>query len=63
MRVSAIVRDRLLGCLPLILLCGDPAAAQTATTPAATSTEPALQEVVVTANRREEQLGRVPVSV
>ena len=63
MRVSATVRAELLGSLPLILLCGDPAAAQTAATPASTSTEPALQEVVVTANRREEQLGRVPVSV
>jgi iron complex outermembrane recepter protein len=61
MRVSTIVRDGLSGCLLLTVLLGDPAAAQTAATSA--STEPALQEVVVTADRREEHLGRVPVSV
>jgi len=63
MRVSDIVRGGQAGCLLLIVICGNRAAAQTAATPVAGSTEPALQEVVVTADRREEHLGRVPVSV
>jgi iron complex outermembrane recepter protein len=63
MRVSVAVRDSLLGCLLLTVLCGEPVMAQNASTAAPTSTEPALQEVVVTADRREEHLGRVPVSV
>jgi len=37
--------------------------AQTAATFSSSAEEPGLQEVVVTANRREEQLGRVPLSV
>jgi iron complex outermembrane recepter protein len=63
MRVSATARARWLGCLLLVVLYNRPAAAQTIQTAASTSAEPALQEIVVTANRREEQLGRVPVSV
>jgi iron complex outermembrane recepter protein len=67
MRVSATAGVNLLACLLSLALYEGPAAAQTAATaaaaPVSTAAEPALQEVVVTADRREEQLGRVPVSV
>jgi outer membrane receptor protein involved in Fe transport len=70
MRVSTIACDKLPACLLFTLLCSCPALAQTASThsSAASSSsssvgEPELQEIVVTADRREEQLGRVPMSV
>ena len=47
----------------LATLCGPPAWAQTAPTPTAESTEPALQTVIVTATRRAEELSKVPISV
>jgi outer membrane receptor protein involved in Fe transport len=63
MRVSTTVRDTLLACLPFALLANDVAMAQTAAASSSSAGESGLQEVVVTANRREEQLGRVPISI
>jgi len=54
---------KLLSCLTITLFYGGLAHSQNATAPAPSAGEPDLQEIVITANRREEQLGRVPISV
>lgn len=60
---SITVGDKLLAGLLLTLASNGFAVAQTAPTSSAASGEPDLQEIVVTATRREETLGRVPMSV
>jgi iron complex outermembrane recepter protein len=62
MSVSITARDRWLACLLLPLFCNGFTLAQDTPAPSS-SAEPDLQEIVVTASRREEQLGRVPISV
>ena len=54
---------QMLTCLVTTLLYGGMARAQSPSTSAPSAGETDLQEIVVTANRREEQLGRVPISV
>jgi iron complex outermembrane recepter protein len=62
MRASIMAGGRLPAGL-LILFCSNLALAQTATTSPSPAAQSDLQEIVVTANRREEALGRVPISV
>jgi iron complex outermembrane receptor protein len=63
MQVSITASDKLLASLLLTVLGNGLAVAQTVSASSSASGELDLQEVVVTATRREEQLGRVPMSV
>lgn len=63
MGISSTTGGKLLPCLLCLFLWSDLAVAQSAATPSSSSGETDLQEVVVTANRRSEPLGRVPMSV
>lgn len=65
MSIATAASRKLLACLLSTVLCNGLAAAQTASSSSAASSsgETDLQEVVVTANRRREPLGRVPMSV
>ena len=59
-RTTAMVGVAAVACMTL----SRPATAQTTTTPTASATEPAgMQDIIVTANRREQRLQDVPVAV
>jgi iron complex outermembrane recepter protein len=62
MSASTTAGDKRIACF-LLMLCNDLAFAQTTSVSSSPVAEPDLQEIVVTANRREEALGHVPISV